>query len=147
MSASLSKRYWPGSRSSGSVRRADPVAVQGRDVVADGREHAPDLMVAALREGQRRRWWREHLHPRRQERLVLAFQHQRAGGEELRLVAAQGPGEGDAVALGDVAAGRDDPVQQGAVVGQQQQARRSLSSRPMVEIAGSRRRQRSGSRP
>ena len=62
----------------------------------------------------------------RKKRLVLALQQQRPGREGRALVAAQRAGQRHVVALRHVAAGRDDAMQQRAVVGHQQQARRLL---------------------
>jgi hypothetical protein len=72
----------------------------------------------------------EHLQLSRQERLVLALQHQGTRSENFGLVSAQGPVEGHVILLGDVGAGRDDAMEQIAVVGHQQQPRRFLVEAP-----------------
>ncbi len=74
---------------------------------------------------------------RRQQRLLLALEHQRAGGEHLGLVAAQRTGQHDPVALRHLRLRGDDPMQEGAVVGESSRPDVSLSSRPTVESAGS----------
>ncbi|TPX14665.1 hypothetical protein E0L32_012452, partial [Thyridium curvatum] len=66
----------------------------------------------------------------RQQRAVLPPEHQRAGGEDRRLPAGQRPVEGDAVALGHLRLRADDPVEQSAIVGQQQEARGLLVEPP-----------------
>ncbi|OYX29716.1 MAG: hypothetical protein B7Y99_12755 [Caulobacterales bacterium 32-69-10] len=102
---------------------ADAVAVQGFDVVADGGEHAAHHVVAALGDGHQGRGRGQHLQHRGGQRLVVALEQQFAGREALALPACERPGQSRQVTLGDVGAGRDDPVQQRPVVGHQQQAR------------------------
>ena len=91
-------------------------------MVAHRREHAPHLVVAALGDRQPRAALAQLLEQGRTQRRLLRFEHQRAAGEQRDLVPAQRRGQVRLVGLGQVGARRDDPVQQLAVVGHQQQA-------------------------
>ena len=87
-------------------------------------------MVAALVQRHRAVGRVLGFHPDGQERPVLALQHQLAGGQDRRLVALERAGQAHPVALGHLGLGRDDPVQQGAVVGHEQEARGLLVEAP-----------------
>ena len=96
--------------------------MQCHNVVADRREHPPHLVVAPLVQGQARMAQVQRLELRRQQRRGFRVQHQRAAGEQRALVATQFIGQRGEVDLRQLRLRRDDPVQQLAVVGQQQQA-------------------------
>src|SRR5690606_11638549 len=91
----------------GEGEAADAGAVEGFDVVADGGEHAADLVVAAFGERQPRVARAQDLESGRRQRRVLGFEHQRSAGEDGRLVAAQVAGQRRLVRLGQLRLRRD----------------------------------------
>ena len=58
-------------------------------MVADGGEHAAHLVVTTFMQGQPRMARIDDFEFCRQQRGLLRFQHQRAAGEQLKLVATQ----------------------------------------------------------
>jgi hypothetical protein len=86
------------------------------------REHAPHLVVATFVQGEAHALRAEHLEFGGQQRRLLRFQHQRAADEDRRLVAVQGPRQRRLVHLRHPGLGRNDPVQERTIVGEQQQA-------------------------
>ena len=80
-------------------------------------------MVAAFVQGQPRSARIQHVKRRRQQRCSFAFEQQRAAGEQRGFIAAQVLRQRGQIDLGQFGFGRNDPVQQLPVIGQQQQAR------------------------
>ena len=110
---SRGRRTSPARQVARQVQAADPVAVERRDVIARGREHAPDLMVAALVDGEPGRGRRQGLETRRQPAArsrppATASRRRRAPPRW----PSSGPSQVSEVAFGHMAARRDDPVQQ-----------------------------------
>ena len=91
-------------------------------MIAAGREHPPHLVVAAFVQHEPHASFVEHRQLRRQQRFRLGFQQQRAAGEHGRFVAAQRLRQCRFVNFWQLGFRRDDPVQQRAVVGEQQQS-------------------------
>ena len=116
-----SQRHAPGARSAGSVSAPKALRCKRLDPVADRREHALDLVVLAFGQRQAQRALGDGLAGRGTHRpgLVVqqhAFEQPRDLRRVDRVLAA------DLVDLGDVALRRGQPVDQRAVVAQQQQA-------------------------
>ena len=97
-------------------------ALQHRHRIAGGGEHAAHLVVAAFGDGEAGVARAEGFKLCGGERSGFAVQQQRAGGKQCGFVAAQVLRELGVVDLGDARFRRDDPVQQLAIVGEQQQA-------------------------
>ena len=93
-------------------------------MVSGRRKHPPHLVVAPLGQRQGCGLRAGHLQAGGQAGLVLPAQDQRAGGKQRRLVAFQGPREGRLIGFRQVGLGRDQPVQQRAVIGEKEKAGR-----------------------
>ena len=91
-------------------------------VMADRREHAPHLVVAAFVQDQPCATRVERFELGRQQRGLLVVEHQRAAREQRGFIAAQVIRQRRQVDLRQLRFRRDDPVQQLAVVGEQQHA-------------------------
>ncbi len=95
-------------------------AMQRHHVIADGAEHAPQLVITAFGENHHAAVRAFRAPDGGLQRLIVVPQHKRAGGEQRRLVAAQRITQGDAVMLGGMGFGVNDAVKQRAVIGEQQ---------------------------
>jgi len=109
-------------RQHAQIEATDAFAMQGLDVVAHRRKHPPHLVIAPFVQGQSRRARIQHGKLGRQQRRLFVFQQQFAAGKQCPLVTTQVLRQRGQIDLRQFRLRRDDPVQQLAIVGQQQQA-------------------------
>ena len=96
--------------------------MQRDHVIADGGEHATDLVIAALGDRQSCRLFVDDLQLCREQWLFLAVQHQRTGSEDVAFRSRQRSVERRQVGFRHVALGGDHPMQEVTVIGDQDQA-------------------------
>jgi hypothetical protein len=96
--------------------------VEGENGGAGGGEHAADLVIAALGEGEAGFAGGEEFEGGGGAGLVLAFEEERAAGEELYRVFRYVAVEGGVVGLGDFVLGRGEAVDELGLVGEEEEA-------------------------
>ena len=100
----------PSLKVSGQIEGADPITMQGRHMIPDGGEHAPDLVIAPLGDRKSGRRRVQGLKVRRRKGILFAVQHEQTACEPLRFIAVKRAIQGGDIALRHVAARRDHPM-------------------------------------
>jgi len=93
------------------------------DTVSSGGKHAPDLMIAPLGEGKPGDAGLQNLQISGGQRSFFSLEHQVAPGEDVGFVAPERPLETRNVSFWGMRTWRNDTMQEGAVVRDQQQSR------------------------
>lgn len=106
----------------GEAETTDGEPLQREDVVSRRGEHSPDLVVAALVQGDERFLFPDYFERRRQQRFALTVQEEGAGGEEGGLVTFEGSVQSDMINFQAMGLWMNEPVQQFAIIGQEKQA-------------------------
>jgi hypothetical protein len=109
-------------REVGEGEVAEGGAVEGEDFAALAGEHAADLMVAAFGEGELGGTGIEDTELGGKAGIFFAGEEERAAGEEFDEAGWHVAGERGAVEFGDFVLGRGEAVDEGALVGEEEEA-------------------------